>query len=814
MTNRNLELKVIIAAVDRFVRPMKNITEASRTASKALSGAKAAMKELNDQQKLVDRFKLTDKSLGINTQDLEKARIFAKKLGEEMHQAEKPTVAMQRAFKKATDDARNLAGTVNRLREQKQRLRGELVGAGIDTKALASHQRDLKAKIDAATAAVNLQDEALKKVNKRKQLIHAAEAEGAKMRGFGAKASAFGRGSMAVGAAAGAAMSVPVLAYARAEEASTDLKVAMMKSGGEVAAEFKQIDELAKRLGNKLPGTTADYQNMMSMLIRQGMSAENILGGLGEATAYMSVQLKMTPDAAAEFSSKLQDATRTVDKDMMSLMDTIQRTTNLGVDKGNLLQGFAKLSPALSILKKDGAAAAAALAPLLVMTDQSGMEGGAAGNAYRKIFQQAMNLDKRKNGNEALKGTGVSLDFSNGKGEFGGLDKMFAQLEKLRRVTTEKRLSAIKAMFGDDAETLQALTLMIEKGKAGYNEVQAKLAAQASLQERVNAQLQTLTKLWDAASGTFTNALVTFGESISPELHATAEWLGTVAGRVQKWADENPELSRTLMTVLKWAGLIALGIGGIALAIGAVAVPLAIMNTALASLGFAGALSATGLLAGKLGLLAGAFGVGYFVGGIFNDFLNQSISKIVGYDTSLGSLLYDLVESFKSTDWSMLGQWIVQGIEKGLDSLTFGLYSKVQQLASGIATAAKEALGINSPSRVFAEIGGYTMQGLEQGIEGGQRAPLTAISSVARKVAALGAGAALLTGGAMANQSSIDTRPPSFASQSAGGNTFIFNIHPSQGMDERALAAAIKAEFSRIASAQGARERSRLRDTE
>ena len=69
-----LELKVLFTAVDRFLRPVKNITEASRGASKALNEAKASMKGLTDQQKLIDKFKSTNKSLGINGQDLEKAR--------------------------------------------------------------------------------------------------------------------------------------------------------------------------------------------------------------------------------------------------------------------------------------------------------------------------------------------------------------------------------------------------------------------------------------------------------------------------------------------------------------------------------------------------------------------------------------------------------------------------------------------------------------------------------------------------------------------------------------------------------------------
>ncbi|MDT1863028.1 hypothetical protein FPK50_29000, partial [Acinetobacter baumannii] len=76
---------------------------------------------------------------------------------------------------------------------------------------------------------------------------------------------------------------------------------------------------------------------------------------------------------AAEFAAKLQDATQTTEKDMMSLMDVIQRGYYAGVDPGNMLQGFSKISAAMDIIKQQGLDAAKTFAPLLVMADQASM---------------------------------------------------------------------------------------------------------------------------------------------------------------------------------------------------------------------------------------------------------------------------------------------------------------------------------------------------------------------------------------------------------------------------------------------------------
>ncbi len=387
------------------------------------------------------------------------------------------------------------------------------------------------------------------------------------IRGFKRQAEEASKGGLALAGGLAAGLTVSLKAYADQENAATGLKVAMMQANGEVGNSFEKINKLAVGLGNQLPGTTADFQNMMQMLVRQGIPAENILGGVGKATAYLAVQLKKTPEAAAEFAAKMQDATGTASDEMMGLFDTIQKAFYLGVDDTNMLSFFTKTSSVLKMVNKDGLKAAQGLAPISVMMDQMGMQGESAGNALRKVIQSGLDLKKVRATNKGLRKQRIRLDFTDGKGGFGGLDKMFSQLAKLRKLTDTDKTSVLKTLFGDDAETLQVVNALIDKGKDGYDQIQQKMNKQASLNKRVEAQLGTLTNLWEAMTGTATNGLAAIGSAFSGDTKNLTIWLGDLGERFTTFADQNPRVIRSVAGLAAGLAVLKLGIMGVGQAI-------------------------------------------------------------------------------------------------------------------------------------------------------------------------------------------------------------------------------------------------------
>ncbi|QQR69116.1 MAG: phage tail tape measure protein [Alphaproteobacteria bacterium] len=285
---------------------------------------------------------------------------------------------------------------------------------------------------------------------------------------------------------------------------------------------------------------------MMTALVRQGVQGRDILDGIGKSAAYLGVQLQLAPEQAAEFAAKMRTATSTTPQDMLDLMDVIQRTANLGVDSQDMLAGFSKLTPALDMVKIKGLEAGKAMAPLLATAIRTGMAGESAGNAYRKMFMAFFDARKLGAVNAVLGKQGINLDFTNGKGEFGGFDKMFAQLQKLKALTTAQRVPLLKKLFGDDAETLQVVQLMIDGGKEAYSAMQTQLTGQADLLMRVNAQLATLKNLTEAAMGNLTNMAAAIAETLAPEIKAFMTDMGDLANAVRVYIGQNPALVRTL----------------------------------------------------------------------------------------------------------------------------------------------------------------------------------------------------------------------------------------------------------------------------
>lgn len=888
----DLKLQVLLSTIDKATRPLKHISEGGIQTARALKDARDRLKELTSQQKDVSAWRAQRAAAEQTGAALTAARDRVKSLSQELAATDAPTRAMTRSFQSAVREATRLKQQHQQQSVQLQGLRSKLYDAGISTQNLGTHERQLREQINATNASISSQGKRMAELSAQHKRAAMARSQMEKSQRAAGNLAVNGAAGLGVGYAASRPVAAAVKAFAPNEDSATQLKVSMMSDTGKVSEDFQKITDLATKLGDRLPGTTADFQNMMTMLRRQGLSAQSILGGTGEAAAYLGVQLKMEATEAAEFAAKMQDATRTTEKDMMGLMDTIQRGFYAGVDPGNMLQGFSKIAPVMDVIKKSGIDAAKQLAPLLIMMDQAGMEGGSAGNAFRKIFQAGLDEDHVNSANKIAAGgkTGVSFKFTDDKGNFAGLENLYVQVEKLKAFNDVDRNAIIKKLFGDDAETLTTLNTMMNKGLAGYQEVQQKLQSQADLRTRVNEQLNTLSNVMEAAEGSFTNAMAEFGAAVAPDLKDLIKTLGDIANSVGAWARENPKLAGGLVKVVAAIAGLAFVFGGLALTMASMLGPFAVLRYGMTMFGLQGGgitsmlgrlmptltglarnvfpmfvqgvrmlamtmggalvtalrtagIALWGLAANPIVLIIAAV-VAALAGGAYliyknwdavkNYFANAWTEIKAGFDGGIGGIITTLVnfsplglvyQAFAGVlgylgielpgRFTEFGGMIVNGLVNGLTAGLGAVKDAISSIGDSSIGWFKEKLGIHSPSRVFAELGGFTMAGLTQGLVGGQKGPLGALTSMSKQLTAAGT---LALGATAMPAFAVDNTPPISSSPAAAvydsHDTYQITITAGPGTDMQSLEKSVRAMMTRIENEKKARQRSKLSDLE
>jgi hypothetical protein len=222
------------------------------------------------------------------------------------------------------------------------------------------------------------------------------------------------------------------------------------------------------------------------------------------------------------------------------------------------------------------------------------------------------------------------------------------------------------------------------------------------------------------------------------------------------------------------------------------------------------------------------------------------------------------------------GGMIISGLVNGITNAMGSVKTAITNAGSNTVDWFKEKLGIHSPSRVFAELGGFTMAGLAQGVAEGQSGPLEAVKAVGELMTQAGtvtigaitnAGAALNPAAAMPGATAaalnsaasvpgakaesggmldsimgigkrlaqvgaiavgmggaqdaiaVDNRPPigpaaAPAAMQMAPDQIVINIHPAPGMDAAAIARAVSAELDKRQHAKQAKGRSALFDQE
>ncbi|AOJ83743.1 hypothetical protein WT60_24315 [Burkholderia sp. MSMB617WGS] len=172
-----------------------------------------------------------------------------------------------------------------------------------------------------------------------------------------------------------------------------------------------------------------------------------------------------------------------------------------------------------------------------------------------------------------------------------------------------------------------------------------------------------------------------------------------------------------------------------------------------------------------------------------------------------------------------IGGHLIDGLVNGIKNGLGNVKDTISSVADSTVAWFKEKLGIHSPSRVFATLGGFVSEGAAVGMESEQRRVANAALGLATAVVASFGSPVLAAGAALAKPIAplvqptvpIDRRAPLAAATAASSaatpaSPIVINIYPQAGQDPHAIARAVEAALDRRERAKQSRIGSRLSD--
>lgn len=857
---RNLRLQVILNAVDQATRPLRSIDRASQGASQAMRENRDRLKQLQATQKDISSFRnLTRQSTQTSTA-LREQQAHIRRLSQQMRSQQGDTSALAAERRKAITQARRLTQRYDEERQTLQRLRTSLNNNGVSTAHLSRDQRRLASEIQRANTTVDEQRHRLKRLAEQQRNTARARSQYDRTMSMRNSMAGTGGGMVASGGAAlyaGARLMAPGVAWA--EQMST------LQAVGRFTAEderYQALRQQSRDLGGSTAFSASEVGSGQEFLLRAGMSAEAIQASMRDVLD-LALANNTELGRAADIASNIAGAFKVdmeADGSMARVADILSGTAsraNVNLEMLGETMKYLGGAEDLNLTMEQAAAMAGLLGNI-------GIQGSQAGTTMRAMTNRL--TGPAAEGRKHMEALGLQVEDAN-----GNMRAMPDILRDINNATRDlgnvERRNILSKIFGAEAGSGVAelvngmadgdLDKLIEALQNNMGE-NARMAS--TMADNIGGDLKSLRSAWEEVG-------ISITDTNDGPLRDLIQNVTAITRGVGNWINENPRLAGTITKVAAILAVLVTAGGMLTLMLASILGPIAMVRYGMALVGPQVLMAGKALLwlggvfraltlflvANPIGLaitaiataayliyrywepikaffqglwqqVNTAFGEG--IGAVAQLLANWSPLGLLyrGITTALTALGVEIPEQFRS-----LGSAIVDGLMSGLSGKLGELRESVVGMAGNVRSWFANVLDINSPSRVFTQLGGYTVDGLNKGLDAQRNEPARRIQDIARRVTRAGAGLALgaatLPAVAMPHieqQTPIqfDNRPPlTAASTQASGfsmGDININVTPAPGMNEQQLAQYVAQEVQRaLTNAQRdaqARQRSSLRD--
>lgn len=815
-----LKLEVLFGAVDKLTGPMKTIVGGSKTMADALKKTNGELKDLEAQQRKISGFRQltaqsekTAQALAKNKQTISELKA-ALKINPEVQENVTALARAEAAHKR-------LMGVQKNQRTELTGMAQEFNKAGIQMDRLNDEESDLKNKIHLTTMELNKQKESLGKHTE-------AQKKYEKMQERMGKANEMAKKGLMIAGAGAAAMAVPVKIAIDYESAMADVaKVVdgLKDEAGKITPAYTAMSNQILEMTTRLPMAAKDIAAIVAAGAQSGI-AKNELIGFAESAVKMGVAFDITADQAGQSMAEMRAAFKMTQPQVIALADQINYLGNTSPNKADKIMEVVQRIGALGEVGGFASSSIAAMAASL-----TSVEPDVAATGIKNIILAMTKGESATKGQvEAfeklkLKSTDVAKNMQ--KDAEGTIATVLKAIQKLPK---EEQVAVTNSLFGSEAlPVVMQYSQGLDTLTKNLNAVSSASVYAGSMEAEYAARAATTANNIQLAKNQMAALGITIGNVLLPGVNSMIGSFNGVMSSVQKWAQANPGLASGLVKVAIGAiaivgGLSALSIGLITIfgpmmmvgrAFGAVALAAKGMSMALLTnpitwivLAIAGA----ALLIYKNWAPISAFFVGIWntIKTAFNGGITGISALIINWSPiGLFYSAFAKVLSWFGVDlpakFTGFGAMILEGLKNGILSKVNAVKDAITGAVSGVIDKAKGILGIHSPSRVFMGIGGYTMQGMANGIANANGLPIAATSTATQGV--------VNTAAQTKPVKPINVgrnNPRSYISQ----DTIEVHIHVKDGSVVKGTAEAMRQELQRVAEEQQMKKRKFLTDSE
>lgn len=788
----DLRLQVLLNAIDKASAPLRQISQGSLETARALKGARDRLKELNTQQSDISAWRSQRAAAQETSQALEAAQAKVKGLSQQFAATGVPTKAMTREFRTAVREAQALKQAHQQQSEKLQGLRSRLQEVGISTKALNGHERQLREQIGATTATINTQSERLAALSARQARASKLRNSFAKNREMVGVTATAGASAVATGAAAG----LPILAMVKNYSSFEDAMAGVAKQvdgarndNGQLTQTYYDMGAAIKKMGESIPMATTDIAALVEGGARMGVQGKDNLLEFARVAATAATAFELPADQVGENLARIAQLYKLPIQNVSQLGDAINYLDDNAMSKGadiiEVMQRTAGITASVGMSFKD----AAALGSTFLTLGASAEVAGTATNAMIRELAIATQQPKRfQKGLAAIGLEAKAVQDGMAKDATGTIQKVLDAVNKLPKgdqlgVTTE----LFGKEYGDDAAKLAANIGEYRRQLELVNSTKGS----GSMQREGDIKGQQLSARWQMTQNRLFNLSSALGETLRPTIIELVEGFNRIIERVNTWATQNPTLVAGLLKVTAGIAALSAGFGVVALGIAGVLGPFLAVRFALSMVGLkvptllgllkvlattlgGGLLTAIravsialwGLATNPVALAIAAMiatlaGAGYLIYQNWDQvkayFANAWTEIQTGFSSGIGGIITTLanfspigliyqafagVLSYLGVDlptrFTEFGNMIVNGLVNGLLAGAGQIKDAITSIGGSTIDWFKEKLGIHSPSRVFAELGGFTMAGLTQGLQSGEQGPLDAVTQISKQLTSAG----------------------------------------------------------------------------